>query len=88
MNQYKQDYPIVKVNIGCCPPPPPSESAELTQWPPLSIYQYSEEVMREGVIRARIFKLIRSPRIDSKEPVPPECVAWRAVTTTLFLQGS
>ncbi len=61
--------------------PPPSESAELTQWPPLSIYQHSEEVMREGVIRARIFKLIRSPRIDSKEPVPPGCVAWRAGTT-------
>ncbi len=25
--------------------------------------------------RARIFKLLRSPRIDSKEPIPPGCVA-------------
>jgi hypothetical protein len=31
---------------------------------------------------ARIFKLLRSPRIDSKEPIPPGCVAWRAGTTT------
>jgi hypothetical protein len=35
-----------------------------------------------------IFKLLRSPRIDSKEPIPPGCVAWRACTTTLFLLGS
>jgi hypothetical protein len=28
--------------------------------------------------RARIFKLLRSPRINSKEPIPPGCVAWRA----------
>jgi hypothetical protein len=32
--------------------------------------------------RARIFKLLRSPRIDYKEPTPPGCVAWRAGTTT------
>ncbi len=38
--------------------------------------------------RARIFKLLRSPRIDSKEPVPPGCEDWRAGTTTLFLLGS
>ncbi len=25
---------------------------------------------------ARIFKLLRSSRIDSKEPIPPGCVAW------------
>ncbi len=31
---------------------------------------------------ARIFKLLRSPRTDSKEPTPPDCVAWRAGTTT------
>jgi hypothetical protein len=37
--------------------------------------------------RARIFKLIRSPRLDSKEPIPPGCVAWRAGTTTLLLLG-
>ncbi len=28
------------------------------------------------------------PKIDSKEPVPPGCVAWRAGATTLFLLGS
>ncbi len=37
---------------------------------------------------ARIFKLLRSPRINSKEPIPPGCVAWRVDTTTLFLFGS
>jgi hypothetical protein len=38
--------------------------------------------------RARIAKLLRSPRIDSKEPIPPGCVVWRAGTSTLFLLGS
>ncbi len=38
--------------------------------------------------QARIFKLLRSPRIDSKEPIPPGYVAWRASTKTLFLLGS
>jgi hypothetical protein len=33
-------------------------------------------------------KLLKSPRIDSMEPIPPVCVAWRAGTTTLFLFGS
>ncbi len=31
--------------------------------------------------RARIFKLLWSLRIDSKELIPPGCVAWRAGTT-------
>ncbi len=34
---------------------------------------------------ARIFKLLRSPRIDSKEQILPGCVAWRVVTTNLLL---
>ncbi len=34
--------------------------------------------------RARIFKLLRNPRIDSKDYIPPAYVAWRAGTTTLF----
>ena len=38
-------------------------------------------------IRARIFKHLRSPEIDSKELIPPAYVAWRAGTTTLFLLG-
>jgi hypothetical protein len=35
-----------------------------------------------------IFKLVRRPRIDSKESIPPAYVAWRVGTTTLFLLGS
>ncbi len=38
--------------------------------------------------RARIFKLLQSPRIDSKEQIPPGWAAWRVGTTTLFLVGS
>jgi hypothetical protein len=38
--------------------------------------------------RARIFKLVRRPEVDSKESIPPAYVAWRASTTTLFLLGS
>ncbi len=38
--------------------------------------------------RARIFNLLRSPRMDSKESVPPAYVAWWAGKTTLFLLGS
>ncbi len=47
-----------------------------------------EKDEQHGKYRARIFKLKRSPRIDSKELIPPVCVAWRAGTTTLFLLGS
>jgi len=42
----------------------------------------------DRISRARIFKLLRCPRSESKEPIPPGCVAWRAGTTTLFLLGS
>ncbi len=37
------------------------------------------------ITRARIFIFLRSPRIDSKDSIPPGCEAWRAGTTTLFL---
>ncbi len=30
----------------------------------------------------------KGPRIDSKEPISPGCVAWRACTTSFFLLGS
>ncbi len=40
------------------------------------------------LFRARIFKLLRSPRIDSKESIPPAYVAWRAGTPILLLLGS
>ncbi len=36
---------------------------------------------------AQILELLRSPRIDSKESIPPTYVAWRAGTTTLFIFG-
>ncbi len=29
---------------------------------------------------SELLKVLRSPRIDSKEPIPPGCVAWRAGT--------
>jgi hypothetical protein len=38
--------------------------------------------------RGGIFKLLRSPEIDSKELFPQAYVVWRAGTTTLFLPGS
>jgi hypothetical protein len=42
----------------------------------------------DGDIRVRIFKLLRTPGIDSKESIPPAYVAWRAGTITLFILGS
>jgi hypothetical protein len=38
--------------------------------------------------RARIFKRLWSPGINSKELIPPAYVAWRAGTITLFLLGA
>jgi hypothetical protein len=38
--------------------------------------------------RARIFKRLWGPGIDSKELILPAIVAWRAGTVTLFLLGS
>jgi hypothetical protein len=53
-------------------------------WPPLV------KMWRKPQLRTWIpnFEPLRSPRIDSKEPIPPDCVAWWAGTTTLFLLGS
>jgi hypothetical protein len=41
-----------------------------------------------GRVQGRIFKLLRSPGIDSKEAISPAYAAWRAGTLTLFLLGS
>jgi hypothetical protein len=38
--------------------------------------------------RARIFKHLWSPGIDSKASIPPAYVAWRAGTIVLFLLGA
>jgi hypothetical protein len=45
-------------------------------------------VWEHVLYRARIFKRLLSPRIDSKEWIPPAYVAWRAGTITLFFLGS
>ncbi len=45
---------------------------------PIIIQEYS-------LYKARIFKILRSPGIDSKESIPPAYVAWRAGTITLSL---
>jgi hypothetical protein len=37
------------------------------------------------VVKDGIFKLLKSPGIDSKESIPPAYVSWRAGKTTLFL---
>ncbi len=38
--------------------------------------------------RARTFKCLWGPRIDSKERIPPAYVAWRAGAKTLFFLGA
>ncbi len=39
----------------------------------------------KGVTGAGIFERVWGPGIDSKEWIPPDYVAWRAGTITLFL---
>ncbi len=51
----------------------------------LTVSAFSENVL---ATRARIFKRLMSPRIDSKELIPPAYVARRAGTIILFLLGS
>jgi hypothetical protein len=46
---------------------------------------YSSTLFR---LQSPKFKLLRSPRIVSKEPILSGCGAWRADTTTLLLLGS
>jgi hypothetical protein len=60
----------------------------------VSVYVRVEVVFKPSFVweiikktRARIFNLLRSPRMDSKESVPPAYVALRAGTSTLFLLG-
>ncbi len=49
---------------------------------------FREPTGQEFEYRARIFVLLMSSRIDSKESITPAYVAWRASTITLFLFGS
>ncbi len=55
------------------------------QWDPVrcTLFLYTNRLDR-----ARVFKHLKSPWIDSKEPILPGCVTWRAGTPTLFLVGS
>jgi hypothetical protein len=57
----------------------------------VSVYVRVEVVFKPSFVRefikktrARIFNLLRDPRMDSKEPIPPAYVAWRAGTLTLY----
>jgi len=54
--------------------------------------KHGKHVMRghwgENLFKDGIFKLLRSPEIDSKELIPSAYVAWRAGRTTQFLLGS
>jgi hypothetical protein len=61
------------------------DTAKLSRSGSATTVRSVEEV---SAIRARIFKLLRSPRIDFKESIPTAYVNWRAGTTTLFLLGS
>ncbi len=52
------------------------------------VVQYRAQTSKDGhfslhYFGARIFKLLRSPGIDSKESFPPSYVVWRAGTITL-----
>ncbi len=66
-------------------PLPPHSPQSRQQVVSLSLYARVSPI---ELTWARIFKLLRSTRIDSKEPIPPGCVAGRAGTTTLFQLGS
>ncbi len=69
----------------------PGESHQVVKIPvPYPAYYSLTAHIQEHELpfRARIFKLLRGPTIESKEPILPGCVAWWAGTTTLFLLGS
>jgi hypothetical protein len=53
----------------------PTPISSLSQLPSDETLTILDTVMIGVLSRARIFKLLRSPRIDSKEPIPPDCVA-------------
>ncbi len=48
----------------------------------------AETEANEDSSRARIFKLLRSPRIDSKEPIPPAYVAELQFLNMLWRLGT
>jgi hypothetical protein len=53
------------------------------------IYEYTSTTQKlYPEYGSQIFKLLRNPRIDSKESIPPAYEAWRAGTIPPFLLGS
>ncbi len=58
------------------------------KWPPMETFGFLASILYLFESRGGIFKLLRSPVIDSKESIPPVYVGWRAGTTFLFLLGS
>jgi hypothetical protein len=74
------------------PPPRPSPLANIGKKPIrtvslafASLWFLLLEAQAEILLRARIFKRLWSPGIDSKELIPPAYVAWRTGTITLLL---
>jgi hypothetical protein len=63
-----------------------SEHAESAENPALSSSTLGEFSFL--LVKARIFKLLKSPRINSKESISPTYVAWRTGKTIIFLLGS
>jgi hypothetical protein len=57
-------------------------------YPNAELQRMSTEGAHSTLYRARTFKCLWGPGIDSKELIPPAYVAWRAGTITLFLLGS
>jgi hypothetical protein len=83
LNKNKQSRPFVFVVGG------PGSTLNRNCWiNTVSFATLIEERLREGEGRTRIFKLLRSARIDSKEAISPAYAAWRAGTANQFLLGS
>jgi hypothetical protein len=49
--------------------------------------QHRVQPFRRLVLQSQNFYTYKEHKIDSMEPIPPGCVAWRSSTTTLFLLG-
>ncbi len=54
---------------------------------PSHMFPYCSRATSVGTVQSPNFKLLRSPRIDSKEPTPPWCVAWARICKRLRSPG-
>jgi hypothetical protein len=66
----------------------PIVSMHISDTRPHYLLEHTRVLQIGGISLSPNFKLLRSPRMDSRKQIPPGCVAWRASTTTLFLLGS